>query len=43
MLVDALYGDGDRVAVETEIAYQDGRTATMRHELRIETLGAEAP
>ncbi len=42
-LVDALYGDGDRVAVETEIAYQDGRTATMRHELRIETLGAEAP
>ena len=39
-LVEALYGKGDRLDVETEIAYQDGRTATVRHELRIETLGA---
>jgi long-chain acyl-CoA synthetase len=38
-LVEALYGDGDRLDVETEIAYQDGRTATVRHELRIETVG----
>ena len=37
-LVEALYGEKDWVNVETEITYQDGRTATMRHELRIETL-----
>ena len=37
-LVEALYGEGGRVTVETEITYQDARTATMRHELRIETL-----
>ncbi len=38
-LVDALYGHGDSLAVETEIQYQDGRSATMRHELAIATLG----
>jgi long-chain acyl-CoA synthetase len=37
-LVDALYGSGDSVAVETVISYQDGRTATTRTELKIETL-----
>ena len=37
-LVEALYGDRDSLAVETEIAYQDGRTVMVRHELRIETL-----
>ena len=36
-LVDALYGDGDAVPVETVITYQDGRTATTQTELRIET------
>ena len=36
--VEALYGDGDRLTLETEIAYQDGRTAIVRHELRIATL-----
>jgi long-chain acyl-CoA synthetase len=41
-MVEALYGDGDRLTVETEIAYQDGRTATVRHELRIETVGSTA-
>ena len=37
-LVEALYGDVDRITVDTEIKYQDGRTAMMRHELRIETV-----
>ena len=41
-LVDALYGGGDAVPVETVITYQDGRTATTRTELRIETIGAAA-
>ena len=41
-LVQALNGDTDSVAVETEIAYQDGRTAVVRHDLRIETLDPEA-
>ncbi|HEX2464990.1 MAG TPA: AMP-binding protein [Thermoanaerobaculia bacterium] len=41
-LVDALYGDRDAVAVETVISYQDGRTATTKTELRIETMGAAA-
>lgn len=38
-LLDALYGTCDSLAVETEIQYQDGRSATMRHELGIATLG----
>jgi long-chain acyl-CoA synthetase len=38
LLVDALYGERDGVAVETVITYQDGRTATTRTELRIESL-----
>jgi long-chain acyl-CoA synthetase len=37
-LVDALYGGADTVPVETVITYQDGRTATTRTELGIETL-----
>ncbi|MDX1394475.1 MAG: AMP-binding protein [Gemmatimonadota bacterium] len=37
-LIAALYGRAATVSVETEITYQDGRTATMTHELRIETL-----
>ncbi len=41
-LVDALYGGGDAVPVETVITYQDGRTATTRTELRIETIGSAA-
>ncbi len=35
-LIDALYGDQDKVEVETVITYQDGRTATIRTHLRIE-------
>jgi long-chain acyl-CoA synthetase len=38
LLVDALYGGAESVAVETVITYQDGRTATTRTELKIETL-----
>ncbi|MDH3734044.1 MAG: AMP-binding protein [Gemmatimonadota bacterium] len=38
-LIGALYGDSPAVTVETEITYQDGRTATVEHELRIETVG----
>lgn len=41
-LVQALNGDADSVAVDTEIAYQDGRTAAVRHDLRIETLAPDA-
>jgi len=37
-LIDALYGEADTVSVETEITYQDGRTALVRHDLRVETL-----
>ncbi|MFV1986704.1 MAG: AMP-binding protein [Gemmatimonadota bacterium] len=37
-LIGALYGDADAVTVDTEITYQDGRTATMRHKLQIETI-----
>ena len=37
-LVAALYGAGSEVAVASEISYQDGRTATMRTALAIETL-----
>jgi long-chain acyl-CoA synthetase len=37
-LVDALYSDRETVAVETVISYQDGRTATTRTELKIESL-----
>ena len=41
-LVQALNGEADSVTVETEIAYQDGRTAAVRHDLRIETLEPQA-
>ena len=37
-IIGALQGDGDSVAVATEITYQDGRTAAVEHELRIETM-----
>ena len=39
----ALQGDGDSVAVATEITYQDGRTAAAEHELRIETMDTAGP
>ena len=38
-LIEALYGEADTVAVESRISYQDGRTSTVRHELRIAATG----
>lgn len=37
-LIAALYGDDASVAVDMEITYQDGRTANVKHDLRIERL-----
>ena len=37
-IIAALQGGGDVVTVATEITYQDGRTAEVAHDLRIETL-----
>jgi long-chain acyl-CoA synthetase len=37
-LVHALYGDSDLVTVNLEITYQDGRNASVEHQLRIETM-----
>ena len=39
-LVEGLNGDEDSVFVETEVAYQDGRTSIAKHDLRIETTAA---
>ena len=38
-IITALYGPGDHLNVETTITYQDGRTATLQTQLRIEQLG----
>ena len=37
-IVEALYGDEDSVAIETEISYQDGRTSMTRTNLAVSTL-----
>jgi long-chain acyl-CoA synthetase len=37
-LIEALYEDREAVTVDAEIAYQDGRTARVKSELRIETV-----
>ena len=42
-IIDALQGDHDSVAVASEITYQDGRTAAVEHELRIETMDGSGP
>ncbi|RMF88227.1 MAG: long-chain fatty acid--CoA ligase [Nitrospinota bacterium] len=34
-LIDALYGDVDSVAVEATVTYEDGRTGTIKADLRI--------
>jgi long-chain acyl-CoA synthetase len=34
-LIEALYGDGERVAVEAQVTYEDGRTATIRADVII--------
>jgi long-chain acyl-CoA synthetase len=35
-LIDALYGDDERVQVEVLVTYEDGRTGTIRADIRIE-------
>ena len=43
-LIEALYGDRDQVEVEARVTYEDGRTGTVRANVRIcETAPAEAP
>ena len=37
-IISALYSQDDHLNVETTITYQDGRTATLQTQLRIETL-----
>jgi long-chain acyl-CoA synthetase len=39
-LIEALYGDGDRVTVEARVTYEDGRTGTVRAEVAIRELPA---
>ena len=39
-LIDALYADRDHVGVEAQVTYEDGRTATIRADVRIR--GVEA-
>ena len=34
-LIEALYGERDRVAVEARVTYEDGRTGTVRADVRI--------
>jgi len=34
-LIEALYGEGDHVPVEAQVTYEDGRTGTVRADLRI--------
>jgi len=44
-LIEALYSDRDSVKVEAQVTYEDGRTATVRADLKIadaETYGAVA-
>jgi long-chain acyl-CoA synthetase len=38
-LVDALYSDTDHVAVEAKVTYEDGRTGTVRADVRIREVG----
>lgn len=40
-LIEAMYGDAPTVDVETTIVYQDGTTATIRTDLRIERMEEE--
>jgi long-chain acyl-CoA synthetase len=40
-LIEGLYGDGDRVAVDAKVTYEDGRTATIRADVRICDVAAE--
>jgi long-chain acyl-CoA synthetase len=42
-LIEALYSDRDRIQVEARVTYEDGRTGTVRADLRIRPVEAAAP
>jgi long-chain acyl-CoA synthetase len=42
-LVEALYGPDDRVTVETQVVFEDGRSGTFKADLLIRHVGSEAP
>ncbi len=39
-LIEALYGDRDHVQVEAQVTYEDGRTGTIRADVRIREVDA---
>ena len=39
-IVAALYGDDERIAIDTTIRFQDGKTARIQTELAVRVLGA---
>jgi len=41
-LIEALYGEGDRVQVQAQVTYEDGRTGTIRADVTIRDVGAMA-
>ena len=41
-LIEALYGDGDHVQVQAQVTYEDGRTGTIRADVRICDVAARA-
>jgi long-chain acyl-CoA synthetase len=41
-LIEALYGEADHVAVQAQVTYEDGRTGTIRADVRICDVGAGA-
>jgi len=42
-LIEALYSDRDRIQVEAQVTYEDGRTGTVRADVRIRPVEAAAP
>jgi long-chain acyl-CoA synthetase len=42
-LVEALYGSDDRVTVETQVIFEDGRSGTLKAELLIREVALETP
>jgi long-chain acyl-CoA synthetase len=41
-LIDALYSDRDRVSVETQVTFEDGRTGMIRAEMAIRDMVPKA-
>jgi long-chain acyl-CoA synthetase len=41
-LIEALYSERDRVQVEAQVTYEDGRTGTIRADLKIRPVAALA-